>query len=207
MKTLLFDIDHTLLNTTSMVQNLINMVVQETNLSLDDVENYHSQYVAKLPQVTRYDFIEFVSTLPVSVKAREKIKSRYLNDSDIYTKYPDVDKILGALHKKGYRIGVFSEGTPRFQENKLKNLQISSFLDTNLIFISQSKRSQEYIGSLPAAIIIDDNIDICNILAIHKKHRTIHLNIKDKRFTTEKDNEIHNSITSVNSLKELLHIL
>lgn len=114
---------------------------------------------------------------------------------------------MDELGKRGYRIGVFSEGTPHFQETKLKNLSIEKYLDKSLIFIGQSKRSDEFIEKLPPAIIVDDNRDVCNILAGHKKHRVIHLNIKHKAHTPESKSEINSEVVSVENLSELLEIL
>ncbi len=206
MKNILFDIDSTLLNTSQMVRNLHAMIAQEADLSKETVEKYHIAYVEKLPHITHFDFVVLINTLPVNDKVKNNIIDRYHNNSEIFTKYEDVDEVLEALHGK-YKIGIFSEGTPHFQENKLKNLKISNFLDSNLVFISQSKRSNEYIDSIPPSIIVDDNVDVCNILASHKRHQVIHLNRKYKEFTPETNTLVDNSVTSINSLKELIDVL
>lgn len=207
MKKILFDIDHTLLNTTDMARNLSNLLVQETGLSKEEVEDYETIYTENLPHITYFDFIELVNTLPVNKNTKDNIIDRYENEPAIYTKYNTVDEVLKKLYAKGYKIGVFSEGTPHFQETKLKNLRIGAYLDKSLIFIGQSKRSDEFIEKLPASIIVDDNKDVCNILARHKKHKIIHLNIKHKEFTPENDDEISNSIVSIDELPELLDFI
>jgi len=191
-----------------MAQNLSDMTSKETGMSTEEVEDCVAKYIKKLEHVRYFDFIDLVETLPVKTKIKDKVIDRYLHNADIYTKYSDVDETLAELQKIGYRLGIFSEGSPRFQENKLNNLKITRYLDKELIFIVQSKRSEEYVKSLPPSIIVDDNVDICNMLVKFKQHCIIHLNIeKDKRTTSEKGTQVHGSIRSIDSLKELLDIL
>lgn len=207
VKNLLFDIDYTLLNTTAMVRNLIRMIAHETGMKATNVKNCQNEYISQLKEITHFDFIEFIRTLPVNSTQMNKVENLYLSDTRIYSKYPNVDKVLNSLCKVGYKIGIYSEGTPHFQENKLKNLELSNFLDPSLIFITQNKRSKEYIEALPPSIIIDDNADICNIVASHKKHKIIYLRRENKKFTTEKTHEIKVNALTIHSLEELLDIL
>lgn len=207
MKNLLFDIDHTLLNTTAMARNLVLMVAQETGLEKEKVEMCQDEYISQLKEITYFDFIEFIHILPVDSNKKDTVKNQYLNETRIYSKYPNVDKVLNDLYKARYKIGIFSEGTPQFQENKLKNLKIDNLLDPALIFITQNKRSHEYIKSLPPAIIVDDNIDVCNLLAMYKQHKTIYLKRENKKFTTEKAKDVEREVSTIHSLEELLDIL
>lgn len=91
MKIVLFDIDHTLLNTTQMGKNLFNMLVDETGLSLEEREDYETIYTENLPHITYFDFIELVKTLPIEQETKDRVLDKYENDSGIYTKYGDVD--------------------------------------------------------------------------------------------------------------------
>ena len=107
MNIILFDIDYTLLNTTAMAQNLSNMISQETGLSSEEVENYMDRYTEKLEHVTHFDFIELIETLSVDTKTKKRVRDKYFNNSEIYTKYPEVDEVLEELQTRGYRIGIF----------------------------------------------------------------------------------------------------
>lgn len=207
MKIILFDIDHTLLNTTQFGNNLDSMISIETGLNLEVVRELQDAYIKTLPQTIYYDFNEFVKTLPINAKVAKRVLDKYRNDKDIYTKYSDVDNVIKELKNRRYDIGIFSEGTPHFQYNKLKNLGIEKYLNKELIFITQSKRSDEYIDSLPACIIVDDNIDVCNILAKHKKHKIYHLNINNKAYTPESGNTLNKAITSIENLSQILELL
>lgn len=204
---ILFDIDFTLLDTNLMVENLYMMVSHESGLTKNEVDGYHEKYIATLPHYTNFDFLKFVDLLPIEDNIKNNIQEKYQSSSDIYTKYPDVDEVLSELKNKGYKLGIFSEGVSRFQETKLKNLHIDQYLEKEYLFITRSKRSDEFLDQLPSSIIIDDNIDVCNIVFRHNKHKIIHLDIKNKSFSPESDKSISREIISVKSLRDLLHIL
>lgn len=190
-----------------MARNLQGMIARETGINDNDVEKYLDQYIDGLDSINRFDFIEFTDLLPIDSTKKDVIQNRYLFDSSIYTKYPHVDEVLRELTEKGYRIGIYSEGIPHFQENKLKNLMITDFVDQNLVFIVQNKRSKEFIQSLPASIIVDDNADICNILVEYAKHRTIYLKRENKKYTSEDASDVNPKITTIVSLRGLLDVL
>lgn len=111
------------------------------------------------------------------------------------------------MNKIGYKIGIYSEGTPHFQENKLKNLEISHFLEPELIFITQNKRSKKFIDGLPSSIIVDDNVEVCNILATVKRHKIIHLKREGKEYTSETAKSVFEEVQTIYSLDELIDIL
>ncbi|MBU0974457.1 HAD family hydrolase [Patescibacteria group bacterium] len=205
-KLILFDIDHTLLNTTKMVSNFTNLIIKKSNLTEEEVIKLTSNYTSSLPHVTYFDFTFLIQTLNLADKQTKQILSEYKNNFELYPKYDQVNKVLSELNILGYSLGIFSEGVPSFQINKLKNLKIDEFIENQYTYITQSKRSESFLSSLPKSVIVDDNIDIVNLINNHGKHYPIHINRKGKLYTIEKSSLIK-GITSINSLSELVDIL
>lgn len=179
------------------------MIIDETGISQREYEQYNEQYLSTLKKYTYIDFVELINSFPIRNTFKENIIDRYQNDLSLYTKYPDVDETLDYLIHKGYSLGIFSEGVTQFQETKLKNLQISKFINSELIFIHIPKDDHAYLDSLPISITVDDSVDVCNKLVEHGKHMPIHCKSNSNRYAGRNREINSEEIRSIQRLKEL----
>lgn len=196
---ILFDIDKTLLDTETLVQRLIYMISDITHTTFEEVDAYIDEYIKSLEVIYYFDFLSLVERLPYNDKQKKEIIHEFENNRLIYPRFIDAVPTLKYLHAKGYPLGIFSEGTPRYQMSKLKNLRIDDLIDQNLVFIGQSKRTEGFLSQLPdESVIIDDNIEVIHRLVEFGKFRPIYLQ-RDR--TTGKVNE--NEFETIVSLDEL----
>lgn len=181
--TILFDIDRTLLNTSLFIRKLTDLHANTLRITWEEAKGKFEEYVSSIKSPYHFDYIEFAECLSDSPETLNLLLDRYLNDASLYPKYSDVDTTLISLKQIGFDIGIFSEGVPRFQANKLKNLNLSVFQD-NLIFIGQTKRSHEFLGRIPdGATIVDDNPEVIDVLVEYGRFNPIYINREksDKR--------------------------
>ncbi|KKP47659.1 MAG: hypothetical protein UR39_C0003G0061 [Candidatus Woesebacteria bacterium GW2011_GWA1_33_30] len=83
--------------------------------------------------------------------------------------------------KSKYRLGIYSEGTAKFQNHKFRSLGLDRYFDNDLIFIVDAKDTKEVLNKIPKdAIIVDDKETICGFLT-KNDIRAIWLNRKDNR--------------------------
>lgn len=203
-KIILFDIDRTLLDTDTFLSRLISTISSITHREYGDIKERINEYIQELDLIYYFDFLDLLEKLNVSAAEYQSIINEYSTNSYIFPKYPDVIPALHQASQKNYSIGIFSEGSPRYQQNKLKNLQIDVFIDKNLVFIGQSKRTDEFLSNIPeGSIIVDDNIDVIAMLNKHGKHTPIFLNRAGKNVgkTVPKD------VAVIRSLEELQSVL
>lgn len=94
--------------------------------------------------------------------------------------FPETYEVFEKIKSK-YRLGVYSEGTKRFQNYKFNSMGISDLLDKDLIFIFDHKTNPSAISKIPKeAIIIDDKESVCEYLA-DNGFTAIWLNKNDER--------------------------
>ncbi len=197
--TILFDIDRTLLNTSLFIRNLINFHSETLGITSKIARDQFEDYVNSIESSYYFDYIELAERISESPETLSLLLDRYLNDASLYPKYSDVDTTLISLKQIGFDIGIFSEGVPRFQANKLKNLNLSVFKD-NLIFIGQTKRSHEFLSRIPeGAAIVDDNPEVIDVLVKYGRFNPIYIN-------REKSDERPDS-AMIESLSELLELI
>ena len=78
-------------------------------------------------------------------------------------------------------MGIYSEGTAKFQNHKFRSLGLDRYFDNDLIFIVDAKDTKEVLNKIPKdAIIVDDKETICGFLT-KNDIRAIWLNRKDNR--------------------------
>lgn len=160
-KVVLFDIDKTLLQTDLLRVRILKLITLHSNLSLYEVEKKLKSYLKTLKSNYHFDFLVFLEVLSLPKGEYELIKNEFEKNSYIFPKFDDVIPALESLWQKGHKIGIFSEGVPRYQRTKLKNLKIDKYLNSDLVFIVQKKRTAKVLKKLPKdSYIIDDNIDV-----------------------------------------------
>lgn len=112
--------------------------------------------------------------------------------------YPEVRSILNTLRPE-FRIGIYSEGAAKFQNNKFRSLGLDEYFDDKLIFIRDAKDVEPVAKEIPkGAIIIDDKEHICEFL-FKNGIKAIWLN--------KKDNSVSQDFTTIHNLLELPEIL
>jgi phosphoglycolate phosphatase-like HAD superfamily hydrolase len=175
-KIILFDMDRTLLNTELYEKRTYTMVAELMNVEYSMIEQFIADYMRSLTATNYYDFYELLGKISPSADVYQNIVFEYENNRFLYPKYLDVIPTLKLLCEKGYKIGIFSEGIPQTQYNKLKNLRISEYLTNDLIYMVRSKRQDELLDRIPdSTYIVDDKLDVIEFLAEKKRFRPIHL--------------------------------
>lgn len=101
--------------------------------------------------------------------------------------------------KGSYRLGIYSEGTKKFQNYKFDALEIIHLLDDDLIFIVDLKTNPEAVSKIPKnSIVVDDKESVCDCLT-NSGVKAIWLN--------KKDNQVSSKFQTIHSLTDLTKIL
>ncbi len=112
--------------------------------------------------------------------------------------YPEVYHVLTMLKKKGYKLGVVSQGIPKKQWEKLIRLKLEWMFDN--VYITERK-SPEFYKTLEKGIVIGDNPETDILYAKIAGHRTIRVKRgKRKDQPSEADYE-------VKDLREVLSVI
>lgn len=202
---ILFDIDKTIFNTESMSKEIDRKIIEllhhpDHKLILEA----KSQYKNTLTNERYFVPEDYIKILCKKInfnnkKSLEDIfyakKYAYIYKENVYEEtFEIIDKL-----KNSYQLGIFSEGTSRFQNNKFYSMNLDKFFNKDLIFIVNEKDTKEAIDKIPKnAIVVDDKETICQFLT-DNGIRAIWLNRKDNRKS--------DSFKTIHSLLELLSIL
>lgn len=196
---LLFDIDRTILDTTrlsGLFESGLEKVIK--NVSSEEVKKAKNDYSSSLSDKIEFDpdnLAEFLCKKFHSDDKDKILELYYGPENKNWYKdsvFPESYQVFEKLKNK-YRLGVYSEGTKRFQNYKFNSMGISDLLDKNLIFIFDHKTNSEALSKIPKeAIIVDDKESVCEYLT-DNGFRAIWLNKKDDR-KSDKFKTIHQLI-------------
>ena len=194
---LLFDIDQTLLDTDKASEKHNKKILQI--LGDPDKKEYQrikDAYKNSLSNQREYD------PEVIYKKVCERFNFDNLNSLlDVYYEkenwfiyresvFPEVKECLEKL-KNNYRFGIYSEGVPKFQNNKFQAMGITEHFDSDLIFIVDAKDNVDTISKLPKnSVVIDDKQSICEYLN-DNGIGVVWLNRKDSK-ASNKFKTIHN---------------
>lgn len=185
-RTILFDIDRTILDTEKMIKRFDELILDVLGSSnYIDYKNAESDYFKTLPNERRFNVSDYSEFLSARFKPNtEKLifnifysdKNRHIFSDCVFM---EALEILNKLNN--YNLGIYSEGTAQFQNHKFKSLKLDKYFAKELVFIVDVKDTNEVVEKLPKnAIIIDDKEMVCEFL-VNNKIRAIWINRKDKR--------------------------
>lgn len=193
---LLFDIDRTIFDTdrmNSVIDENVLRVLDTTDLekvkktndiykkTLSDSRKYVPDDYLKL-LCKRFKFEDLGSLLDIYY-AKE---FAYIYEESVF---PETLEIFEKLIPF-FRIGVFSEGTEKFQNNKFKSMNLDKYISKDLVFIFDNKNNDTVLSKIPKeAIVVDDKESVCDYLT-DNEIEAIWLNKKDDR-VSDKFKTIH----------------
>jgi FMN phosphatase YigB (HAD superfamily) len=202
---ILFDVDETLFdNSKASVLHKQEILKLLGNPDANEYQKIKDEYKKSLPNEREYDpevVLKMVCDHFGFTNLSALLDVYYAKENwKIYEDavFPDVVKTLEIL-KSDYKLGVYSEGNPKFQTNKFSALNLEKYFDKDLIFILPAKDTKEAVARIPeGSIVIDDKLTICEFLTKNGIN-TIWLN--------RKDNSVNPNFTTIYSLLELPGIL
>ncbi len=193
---ILFDIDRTIFDT----DHLINLLYRnfsdiiDNNGSLGFKEFWENTFSGSKHITSEERLRLIVSTFGIK-KIKPLLNIYYGKEfSYIYkdSVFPETFEVIEKLKDK-YRLGVYSEGTKRFQNNKFKSMELDKYIENDLVFIFDHKTNSESLSKIPKeAIIVDDKESVCEYL-VDNGLTAIWLNRKDNR-KSDRFQTIHNLI-------------
>lgn len=201
----LFDIDRTIFDTAGLTNFWVSSYAKIIDgATEEDIRMALDDFIGSLSADREFNpenFVEFVSAR-FNFKNPELLLDVVYGDDNkhLYREliFPETHEILEKLGER-YRVGIFSEGTLKYQNYKFKSMEISQYLDEDLVFILDHKTNPEVLSKIPeGAIVIDDKESVCRYLHDNGV-RVIWLNKKDT--TKSKD------FDTIFDLKEVVDIL
>ena len=199
MRTLLLDIDDTLLNTKKLISIINKQVLAIIKLSEPELQALLNQYFNQLNTnfTDPEDYCNYLTKkLNFSAEKKQQLLDVFFKKTKKYQQSLfDDTKVIPYLAQQ-HRLGIFSQGGKKWQNVKWQNSGLEKFFQPNLIFISENKTQLESITQLPAkAVIIDNDLQVVDQL-LEQQLQVIWLN----RLTTDKHQQCQ-TIFSLNELK------
>lgn len=94
--------------------------------------------------------------------------------------FPETIEVFENL-KSNFKLGIWSEGTSKYQNYKFDSMNIRKYLDEDIVFILDNKSTPEALKKIPeGSVIVDDKESVCEYLN-DNKIKTIWINRKDGR--------------------------
>ncbi len=184
---ILFDIDRTIFDTVRLSETLrleLQRVIKK--VSLEDIREVMNEFTSSLgadrefdpEQFTkflcnRFDFLDQKLLLDVFYDPANKHWYRDFIFQETFTVFEKL--------KNRFRMGIYSEGTKKFQNYKFDSMEILKYLDRDLIFILDHKTNPDAVKKIPkGSIVVDDKESVCEFL-VENGIKVIWLNKKDDR--------------------------
>ena len=193
---ILFDIDRTIFDTDGMIKDFdegILTILGDPNIT--DFKKVEIDYMKSLGN-DRY-FVPDEYTKMLCTRFGFGNQAKLLNVfygkkyEHIYKEnvFPEAIEVMD-IFKNKFRLGVFSEGTAKFQNHKFKSMDLNKYFDKNLVFIVDAKDVKEIVIKIPkSAVVVDDKERICEFL-YKNGIMPVWLNRKDER-VSDKFSTIH----------------
>jgi len=179
MKIILFDLDRTLFDTDWYYEQIVDLIEGNTELSEEAIRSFILEYRANNRYGKWFNFLKFIDDVVENDTTKKEIVDTLKTDVSMYRLFEDVELNLEQLQGLGYKMGVYSEGVPWFQELKLQNTCLLDFLDTELVFITEMKRAIEFLDTLPeSCVIVDDTPEVIEVLEKDGRFVPVWLNRK-----------------------------
>lgn len=195
----LFDIDKTIFDTNKLkteLQSKMLEIIKPTNLQiLNDLLASYTKTLKNSSEFEPEDYIRFVAE-NLKLKNHKNLLDVFYGKENIYKDclFPGVRLVFNKL-KDRYKLGIFSEGTLKFQNHKFKSLEINKYLDKNLIYIFKEKTNKEALVKIPKhCVVVDDKKSVVEFLT-KNNIRAIWLN----RISSN----VHGKFETVFSLKDV----
>jgi FMN phosphatase YigB (HAD superfamily) len=193
---LLFDIDRTIFDTSKLTAALVSSLSKTLDIEVSEIRKETHIFVASLNADREFDPEKFTKYLcnKFNFENQKLLLAVFYNKKNKhwYTDFifPETFIVFDRLINK-FRLGIFSEGTKKFQNYKFESMGISKYLYKELIFVLDHKTNPGALAKIPqGSIVVDDKESVCEYLS-DNGIKTVWLNKKDDR-KNEKFPTIHN---------------
>jgi len=179
---ILFDIDNTLLDTKPFAKHVFGQVLQvlerETSLDEREFSRIKEAYYQMLPESTDFDPEDFIAFLVaetdslISTAMQERLVNFFYEKNTLTSfLYEDVLRNLTRL-SVGNNLGIYSQGSKKYQLKKIENSGISSFFEQKYMYTFKRKETPEAIEQVlsevgPDHCFIDDRFCFVDALLSH----------------------------------------
>ncbi|OGD86299.1 hypothetical protein A2164_03295 [Candidatus Curtissbacteria bacterium RBG_13_35_7] len=201
-KIILFDIDHTLIDSDLLYKLINNNLTSSLKINKTAYMNLRRQYLNSLLCSNDFNADDFIKLVAKKFNKNQKLVYKYfLKQPKLYQQalFLDTKPALTKLSKK-YTLGIFSEGFTKFQTFKIKNAKIDHFFAIKHIYIFRRKLKKSALINLPKkVIIIDDNLQVLKNLNKLNQFNLIYLNRKSRK--------THPQIPTIHKLNQLTSII
>lgn len=181
---ILFDIDRTLFDTDKLNRETNKKIADLLDVDEDVLFSVKKKYTDALESRRKFDPENYIKVLrkKFNYKTPKLLEDVYYGKENIYENcvYSEVYKVLDNLSAK-YSLGIFSEGTKRYQNHKFISSGLKNYFEPDLIFIFDAKDEDKVLLKIPKeAVIVDDKESICTFLT-KKGFKAIWLNKNDDK--------------------------
>jgi len=156
-ETIFFDLDRTLVDTTTVNENCKNATLISSGIDYQAYDECFHAYRSTLEFSTDFNPVNFLNMMSKkSGIEKSKLAMGFWN-KDNFCIYPEVFEVLSKLAENN-NLAIFSEGVrDEWQIVKIKNTKIKKFFDLKISLIERRKLDIEVIAKIPfGATVIDD---------------------------------------------------
>jgi len=181
-KTILFDIDKTLVNPRIFLDNFSRSLESCKIIGKDEFSQVFDSYKKELESSTDYDSDEFIRRISELSGKNSKEIQEISNDEKLWEDvvYKECREALEKLKGLGYSLGIYSEGFTSYQLAKLRLTGLDEFFEQELLFINRRKLDDDFIENLPdGATIVDDKKEVIERLNEEGRFNLVWINRVD----------------------------
>ena len=134
---ILFDIDHTLIDTNKLKKQTSAALISTIGINKKLLADAENRYIKNLSHPHDFRPSSYIKQLSQYFRVEKEILNDiFFKKSELYKKslYPEIKTALGFLSKKA-NLGIFSEGGKKFQTAKITLSEIKDYFNKKIIFI------------------------------------------------------------------------
>lgn len=180
---ILFDIDYTLLDTDILKKIHFSQIKNILGVKSVTLSRLFAKYVNSLDDTCDFNPDDIIRMLSDKFKIdEEELEEVFYDNPESYRRslYSGVSELLEALDDS--TLGIYSEGSKKFQMVKISQTGISKYFSLNHIYIFRRKSLMSALAKLPQrAVVVDDNLDRIITLKKHTNLQPVWINRKNDR--------------------------
>lgn len=158
-KTVLFDIDFTLFDTGKFDSRMTEKFIEISGMSEEDYMIMQAGYLSYIGEVRRFKHSELIDLVSQKSGVAKEEFFKEVRNTENYKDcvFKDVRPTFKKLKQMGVHLGIFSEGALFLQLQKLLALDLSDYLDPDLVYMAEDKARIEFLSTLKeGSYVVDD---------------------------------------------------
>lgn len=163
---ILFDIDRTIFDTKTSEKRVIESLGLLVRRDSKWIKEIIGEYKNELDSTTDFNPNDFLRKVSEQTEIDPEKLNQVMFNPYNFVLYPETLKVFRELSRKGFMLGIFSEGVSQWQMKKLTLTGSMDYLEPSLILIERRKLSSESVDKIPDGVtLVEDKQEVIGALS------------------------------------------